>query len=280
VFVPGPLVEAARRRKPLLRDLLAVGAGYSARAAGPIHRPPAGGDRLVLCYCVAGVGWCEVGGRRHPMRAGELAVFAPDTPHAYAAEPGAPWTIHWIHAIGQQVPEYLAGLGVNSRRPVLNVGDDLRLAVLFTEVLGCLERGFAFPDLLQASHALGHLIAVAMRHRPPGDGEAPDSPQRVARAIGYLSERLSEPLDVAALAALAGLSPAHFTALFKEQTGCAPREYLHLLRIHRASQLLRDRTLSLKAVAAMLGYQDQFHFSRKFKAFHGVSPSVFRGTQS
>ena len=67
-----------------------------------------------------------------------------------------------------------------------------------------------------------------------------------------------------ALAVLANLSPAHFTALFKEQTGCSPRDYLHLLRIHRACQLLRSTTLNVKEIATRLGYQDQFHFSPQY----------------
>jgi AraC-like DNA-binding protein len=82
---------------------------------------------------------------------------------------------------------------------------------------------------------------------------------------------------MSALAALANLSQAHFSVLFKEQTGCSPRDYLHLLRIHRACQLLRDPALSVKEVATRLGYQDQFHFSRQFKAFQGMSPSEYRG---
>jgi AraC-like DNA-binding protein len=48
---------------------------------------------------------------------------------------------------------------------------------------------------------------------------------------------------------------------FKEQTGCSPRDYLHLLRIHRACQLLRNSPPHVKEIAARLGYQDQFHFS-------------------
>ena len=95
-----------------------------------------------------------------------------------------------------------------------------------------------------------------------------------------MSEHLDQPMRVSALAALANLSPAHFSALFKEQTGCSPRDYLHLLRIHRACQLLRTTTLNVKEIATRLGYQDQFHFSRQFKAFQGVSPSEYREGQA
>jgi transcriptional regulator GlxA family with amidase domain len=95
-----------------------------------------------------------------------------------------------------------------------------------------------------------------------------------------MSENLGEPLRMTALARLAGLSTAHFGVLFKEQTGSSPRDYLHLLRIHKACQLLRASNLQIKEIAARLGYQDQFHFSRQFKAFEGVSPSDYRARKS
>ena len=91
-----------------------------------------------------------------------------------------------------------------------------------------------------------------------------------------MSEHVAEPLRVSMLARLAGLSPDYFAQLFKVQTGCSPREYLHLLRIHRACRLLETTSLGIKQIANQLGYQDPFHFSRKFKGFQGLSPTEYR----
>jgi len=171
-------------------------------------------------------------------------------------------------------------LRVSPQAPLVWIGEDLQLARLFNEVLQTLENGFSFLDLLQASHALAHLLAVMIRHRHEQTRDASDSLQKVAQGIIYMSEHLDQPMRVSALAALANLSPAHFSVLFKEQTGCSPRDYLHLLRIHRACRLLRSSTLNVKEIAARLGYQDQFHFSRQFKAFQGASPSEYRQSLS
>lgn len=97
-----------------------------------------------------------------------------------------------------------------------------------------------------------------------------------AETIIYISDHLDERLRLAALARMANLSPDHFGQLFKEQTGCSPRDYLHLLRIHRACQMLQQSGSTIKQISARLGYQDQFHFSRQFKAFQGLSPSQYR----
>jgi AraC family transcriptional regulator, arabinose operon regulatory protein len=180
-------------------------------------------------------------------------------------------------ASGSRVTDYLRKLGASDGVAVLPTGEDFQLVHLFNEVLRSLQRGIAPLQLIHASHALGHLLSLVMLRRHQHGRESADGLQRVARTIDYMDEHLHEPLRVAALAELAGLSPAHFAVLFKQQTGSSPRDYLHLLRIHRACRLLDNPSLSVKEIAALLGYQDPFHFSRTFKAFQGISPTDYRG---
>ena len=270
------VVKATLREQPLLRGLLAAGAGYSPKATGHLRRRPESLDQALLIYCVKGVGWCELAGQLHTVRAGDLLVLPPAVPYTCGAHVANPWTLHWACAVGTNLPEYLSELGVSVRAPLVWMGEDLQLARLFNEVLQTLENGSSFLNLLQASYALAHLLAVSIRHRHERTRDTSDVVEKVAQAIIYMSEHLDQPLRVSALAALANLSQAHFSVLFKQQTGCSPRDYLHLLRIHRACQLLRSSTLNVKEIASRLGYQDQFHFSRQFKAFQGVSPSDYR----
>ena len=276
VLLPGPAIKTAVRDHPLLRGLLCLGAGYAPRAAGHLRQPPQPGDGALLIYCVKGGGWCELAGQLHTVRAGDLLVLPPALPHTCGAHVSNPWTIHWAVAAGENLRDYLTELGASPQAPLVWMGDDLQLARLFNEVVRTLEQGTSFPHLLHASQALAHLLALMIRHRQEQTRETSDTVQRVAEAIIYMSEHLDQPMRVSALAALANLSPAHFSVLFKEQTGCSPRDYLHLLRIHRACQLLRNTTLNVKEIATRLGYQDQFHFSRQFKAFQGASPSEYR----
>jgi AraC-like DNA-binding protein len=276
ILLPEGVIKAALREQPLLRGLLAAGAGYSPKATSHLRRRPQTLDQALLIYCVKGGGWCELAGQLHTVRAGDLLVLPPDAPYACGAHVANPWTLHWAGALGANLPEYLNELGVSARAPLVWMGEDLQLARLFNEVLQTLENGSSFLSLLQASHALAHLLAVSIRHRHERTRDASDVVEKVAQGIIYMNEHLDQPPRVSALAALANLSQAHFSVLFKQQTGCSPRDYLHLLRIHRACQLLRGSTLNVKEIASRLGYQDQFHFSRQFKAFQGLSPTEYR----
>jgi AraC-like DNA-binding protein len=89
-------------------------------------------------------------------------------------------------------------------------------------------------------------------------------------------EHLDKHLHVAKLASLVNISPSHFFALFKRRTGCAPIDFFIRLRMQHACQLLDETSLNVKEIAAVLGYDDPFYFSRTFKAVNEVSPSDYR----
>ena len=178
------------------------------------------------------------------------------------------------------LPTYFAALSSDREHPVVPLGERIQLRMLFSEIRRHSTPGRDDWQDLHAAQTLGYLLSTAVQCHLAGGRPATAGVHRVAQCIVFMSEHLDRPLKIAALAAQAGLSPAHFAVLFKEQTGSTPRDYLHLLRMHRAGQLLAGPALTLKEIAAQLGYQDQFHFSRKFKAYSGVSPSAYRANPS
>ncbi len=160
VELAGSVIQRAVRQWPMLSGLLASGAAYSPRAAGQIHRPPAGDDDAVLIYCTRGGGWCEVNDQRQPVHRGDLLVLPPRVPHACGAHRSNPWTIHWAHALGSRVPDYLRALGVDAEHPVMRLGEDLPVLSLLNEVRQNLQTGPAPWNVFHAAHTLGHLLSV------------------------------------------------------------------------------------------------------------------------
>jgi AraC-like DNA-binding protein len=108
------------------------------------------------------------------------------------------------------------------------------------------------------------------------DCGAPEAIRRIEQSVAYMTQHLDRPLQVATLAAHVNISPSHFFALFKRRIGSAPMDYFTRLRMQRASRLLESSSLSVKEIAAQLGYEDPFYFSRVFKSVHGLAPSDFR----
>lgn len=75
---------------------------------------------------------------------------------------------------------------------------------------------------------------------------------------------------------MAGLSASQFFTLFKRATGYTPMDFFIRARMGEARELLVSTNLTVKEIAAALGYDDQFYFSRRFKLVNGLSPKAFR----
>lgn len=74
-------------------------------------------------------------------------------------------------------------------------------------------------------------------------------------------------------------NPDYFRRAFRERIGMTPQKYRELKRMEYAIRRL-DLGMTVKEVAAELGYSDPFFFSRQFKRHIGASPSEYRGRAS
>lgn len=104
-----------------------------------------------------------------------------------------------------------------------------------------------------------------------------DENRRLLRARDAMDRSYAEPLDVPSLAALAFMSPAHFTRRFNAAFGEPPHRYLQRRRIERAMALLRQTDVPVTEICLEVGFSSLGTFSRTFAGIVGQSPSAFRG---
>lgn len=94
------------------------------------------------------------------------------------------------------------------------------------------------------------------------------------RIESLMHERMSESLLLADLAAAAGISRCYFSRLFHSSFGQPPHQYLLELRLQRARSLLEARQGPIADVAAMTGFSDQSHLTRRFRRRFGTTPAA------
>jgi AraC-like DNA-binding protein len=103
-----------------------------------------------------------------------------------------------------------------------------------------------------------------------------DRNRRMLRARDTIDRSFAAPLDVAALARFAHVSPAHFARQFRAVFGETPHRYLQRRRIERAMELLRDTDRPVTEVCLDVGFASLGTFSRTFSTVVGESPSAYR----
>lgn len=129
---------------------------------------------------------------------------------------------------------------------------------------------------LELEEAVVGAVQALRPHLRPGPPTARSAPEHAAvrRARGHLLERWDQPVSLAELSAVAGLTRFELVRRFRDQLGLTPHAFQTNLRIAHARTLLRAGE-PIARVAAECGFADQPHLTRTFRRFVGTTPGRF-----
>lgn len=154
------------------------------------------------------------------------------------------------------------------------VVSDARLAVRLSE----LHRALEHPEtrLERETLLITALVDLARRHgkAPLNTNPRARIPRVVALALDYLAANFAADISLAELATLAGVSRFHLLRAFRRCLGMPPHLYQTQLRLRHAKRLMLAGEPAAMAAAAV-GFADQSHLIRKFKAAYGVTPGQY-----
>lgn len=96
----------------------------------------------------------------------------------------------------------------------------------------------------------------------------------------YIKKHYADAINTKTIADKFGFTPAYLSKLFREYKEITPSEYISLLRIGKAKELLKNcPALSVREIAAVTGYDDPLYFSKVFKKLVGVTPKTYQTEQ-
>jgi len=99
---------------------------------------------------------------------------------------------------------------------------------------------------------------------------------RLRRVKDYIETHLEDDLSLTEIAAVAELSPFHFSRAFRRSTGKTPQQYLMQRRMERAKELLSFPDLPIVEVSLRAGFKNQSHFSALFRKYTNLTPKLWR----
>ncbi|MBQ8526002.1 MAG: helix-turn-helix domain-containing protein [Clostridia bacterium] len=229
-----------------------------------VHRPLGIEDHQFL-YTVRGAGECFINGESFELKKGSLFFLPSSYPHEYHALTDDWETKYftfngsgvkdffdfepWIANMAEKLdfPEYHRRLYEMKQDIALDTKLSVYLYSMLLELRDCLEFSSA-PSRKQRD------IITAVLH---GFSEQPES-------------TLSD------IAGRFGISEEHFCRVFKKHTGYRPFEYMNLIKLQKAKELLSNTNMDIKDIAAHIGFESHSYFSLLFKKYVGESPSQYR----
>ena len=110
----------------------------------------------------------------------------------------------------------------------------------------------------------------------PAEGALGNLPEIVIKGKQFIEQNIAKKLSLKEIANQAHVSPIYFERIFKKFTGYSPIEYLRVLKIQWAKELIRNTQKSMTAIAEKIGFESVHYFSRVFRKVEGIAPSQYR----
>ncbi len=259
---------------PLTQGLYPVAMGYYPNALGHrMNRPEH--DNQLLLYCTAGKGILQAGGQEHTVERGDLIVLPKGQAHQYWADSKYPWSIYWLHFDGILASQLMGLLCPEGNAAIHNIGLQPQVLATFESLFDLRFTATSRTRFIHGCHQTQQLIsllAILARSHSKRAGQAIN----MERVQTFMQQHLHSNFSLEELAKHMRSSKYHFSKKFKDLTSQSPMQYFIQLKMQHAGKLLDTSEQSIKRIAASLGYDDPYYFSRLFKKQIGLSPAQYR----
>ena len=94
----------------------------------------------------------------------------------------------------------------------------------------------------------------------------------IEKSVNYIAEHYAEEIKMSDVAYECGLSENHFRRIFEESMSMKPLDYLNMIRIDKACEIIQNKDYAMEEVGFRVGYQTPSTFNRNFKKLTGKTP--------
>jgi Transcriptional regulator containing an amidase domain and an AraC-type DNA-binding HTH domain len=250
--------------------------GYYPEAKYHFRERKAGANQNILIFCEKGKGWIIYKGEKNYLEKNQVFILPSDEAHAYGAENYDPWSIYWIHFLGENSFLFSSIMGKKIDTWDSDSSRSGDRFLLFEEIYQNLEMGYSPENLEYASFCLTYLLA-SIKYLPQfREIKNVKEMDVIQKSILFMKNNMEGKIGLEDIAQSVGYSSSHFGNLFLKETSYTPIEYYNQLKIQRACSYLQFSDLKIKEIAYRLGYFDPFHFSKAFKKETSLTPKEYR----
>ena len=275
VVLPDSIIDTLRKN-PLTKLLYVTDIGYYPKAKFHFRKRTKGIDQHILIYCVDGEGKVEIEKQQFQLKQNQYIIIPKNVAHNYNSSTTRPWTIYWLHFAGEK-----ASLFINPTVRRYEIGSEMQdrftdRIFLFDEIYQNLTTGCSYENLEYANTCLWHMLGSLKYFLQFKSNKQYNNDGSINKCIEYMKKNINKQMTVGELARYSGFSESHFSLLFKKKTGQSPLNFATYLKIQKACHLIEFSDMKIRDIAAELGYEDAFYFSRVFSKVMGMSPAKFK----
>ncbi len=278
ISIPQNVLAGAIQKGQILPHQLYVShIGYFPKALYHYCQRPQGRVDNILFYCVQGKGYYTLDGHTFTLNPNQYVIVpATDKPLVYWSDTEDPWSIYWVHFTSDALQAFNRAYHIVPEQGPQYIPHNEKGIRIWEEMYENLSRGYSPENLMNTNLCLYHLIATFVFSQQQNQNSSSPEKAIIRETIDYMKNNLDKTIRIEDFADLNKYSVSHFSKLFRLTTGMSPIEYFIHLKMQKACQLLYTEDSRVKQIAALLGYDDPYYFSRLFKKYMNTSPETYR----
>lgn len=278
ISIPQNVLAGAVQKGQILPHQLYVShIGYFPKALYHFCQRPQGCVDNILFYCVQGKGYYTLDGHTFTLNPNQYVIVpATDKPLVYWSDTEDPWSIYWVHFTSDALQAFNRAYHIVPEQGPQYIPHNEKGIRIWEEMYENLSRGYSPENLMNTNFCLYHLIATFVFSQQQNQNSSSPEKTIIRETIDYMKNNLDKTIRIEDFADLNKYSVSHFSKLFRLTTGMSPIEYFIHLKMQKACQLLYTEDSRVKQIAALLGYDDPYYFSRLFKKYMNTSPETYR----
>ena len=279
-----PIKYIARNRKDGEWGLTVCSVGHQRIAPGETYPPrkhnqeymfdPDQGRILPeyqLLYIVEGKGILRTGTAGcMEVKGGDMFIIFPGEWHSYRPDESTGWNEYWIGFEGVNMDNRVDAGFFTPASPLMHIGYNEFAVNLYNEAIRTATRQEPYFQQLLAgivNHLLGLMFMTGTRNRR---GQDENITRLINLAKNAMQDALEDDIRMPDIAERLNISYTKFRRLFKEYTGQSPARYFINMKIHRAKEMLRGTSASIKEISIILHFETPEYFATLFKSRTGM----------
>ena len=254
-------------------DAMIYTCGYETCTPGHSYGPVLRNGYLIH-YILDGSGIYKAQGKIFRLKEGDAFLIRPGELIYYEADMHSPWSYTWIGMQGIKIEGYVKRTSLWDNL-VVHYGRDDQMRL-------CHEKMFEADkqphnrDLIMNSILYEYLFLLARKFPGSSIPVHEKKSDYVEEALRYIEGCYCDPITVQDIANHLNINRSYLHRLFKSVTGVSIQDYLIDYRIRQACILLKDPSLTVRAIAHTVSYSDPLYFSKIFHQKMGISPTQYR----
>jgi len=238
---------------------------------------------LEIGYCHWGTGELVIGEQSYRFEENMIEIVPPNLPHTTNSDQGTEGFWEWMYfdmekylnSIYKEDPQFVQNLLERIYREpyILRAEENPALAGILKSIIMEMKNKKKYYQ----ESVKGYLHALIVEILRLDDHE--ESKRRtkqkmgqIADALQFVAEHYREEVKILQLAEACNMSESHFRRIFLETMNMKPGDYLNLVRVQNACEIIKKTNVSMEDVAYRVGFETVSTFNRNFKKLTGMSP--------